>query len=52
MLCSIKDAFYKPSSILTDFLQQQNKTDTAVSKYYNDTKNINCDFEKKLDNKN
>jgi hypothetical protein len=52
MLCSIKDAFYKPSSILTDFLEKQNKTDLAVSKYYNDTKNINSDFEKNLDKKN
>jgi hypothetical protein len=33
MLCNLNDAFYKPSSILTDFLEKQ-KNETVLAKKY------------------
>jgi len=46
MLCSVKDAFYKPSSILTDLIDKQKNNDLAVSRYNEDTKNIIEEFKK------
>ncbi len=35
MLCNLNEAFYKPSSILTDFLEKQ-KNETVIAKKYED----------------
>lgn len=42
MLCNLNEAFYKPSSILTDFLEKQ-KNETIIAKKYEDKSKVEED---------
>jgi hypothetical protein len=47
MLCNLNEAFYKPSSILTDFLEKQ-KNETEIAKKYEDKNKLEDKYEKKI----
>jgi hypothetical protein len=49
MLCNLNEAFYKPSSILTDFLEKQ-KNETEIAKKYEDKTKSEDKYEKIITN--